>query len=158
MTADTPIPYGGALRTCPTCDGTDSKPEHLVPDGGQIHPCPDCVGGWIDVDTTMDHLWGATDYTGRFQCAYCNHEGDWLEDVGHCPLRPAQWAYPQPGDWVLVEDGFSMRIAYVHMDPNQPIAVLDDSGLPFGWKQLDDLRLIVDRPNPSRIPGTEPPA
>ncbi len=84
---------------------------------------PDCDAGWVPVDIME----------------YCT------------PPVAASWAYPQPGDIVLTEDGIFGVVQYV--DCHSRAFVREGR-----YGRVSKMRLVVDQPNEAgRIPGTQPP-
>jgi hypothetical protein len=120
-----------------------------TPYGGAVKTCPNvevfqgveshdsaclfdgCSGGWVDVPTTV----GVDERGLTGPAAGPAHS-----------TRPASWAYPQPGDWAIDPR--------TNLPPFLVYGIYLDTWEARGataWK------LIVDRPNASRIPGTETP-
>jgi hypothetical protein len=150
-------PYGGAVKQCPTCTDTPT-PGFL--DG--IGEC-DCSGGWVDVPTTYRIA------TKRGPCGLCGESDEHTCMYDQTRVRPPvlewgetarSWAYPQPGDWVLTllftNGGDTMRVEMVGGNDGGILCRRGD-GNEKHWMEPADLRLIIDHPNASRIPGTETP-
>ncbi len=156
-------PYGGAVRSCPTCDGSGWT--MAADEFGDIQEhlprCPDCDGGWVPVDTL----------TATIRCEVCKGVG-WTEALDSAGVRatprcgcergqspvPGSWAYPQPGDIVLLEMDEGPRQGAIDLIGADVVLIQwpNEAFATRFWRP--DMRLVVDQPNTAgRIPGTQPP-